>query len=125
MATKRPTTIPEYIKAAPREGQPHLRRLQKLLKSVAPKAEEAIKWGAPFYVEPRFLFSFSACKAHLNFAPPRKVIEKFSKEMDRHQRTKYFLQVPYAEPLPETLIRKMAEYSVRELRKRKDDAFWW
>ena len=43
MASKRPTTIAEYIRAAPREGQPHLRRLYALLKSVAPEAEEAIK----------------------------------------------------------------------------------
>ena len=38
-----------------------------ILKSVAPEAEEAIKWGTPFFVEPRFLFAFSAHKAHLNF----------------------------------------------------------
>ena len=60
MASKRPTTIAEYIRAAPREGQPHLRRLYAILKSVAPEAEEAIKWGTPFFVEPRFLFAFSA-----------------------------------------------------------------
>lgn len=27
MASKRPTTIAEYIRAAPRQGQPHVRRL--------------------------------------------------------------------------------------------------
>ncbi len=66
MASKRPTTIAEYIRAAPRDGQPHLRRLYAILKSVAPEAEEAIKWGTPFFVEPRFLFAFSAHKAHLS-----------------------------------------------------------
>ena len=40
MAGKRPTTIAEYIRAAPREGQPHLRRLYAILKRVAPEAEE-------------------------------------------------------------------------------------
>ena len=69
MASKRPTTIAEYIRAAPREGQPHLRRLHAILKSVAPEAEEAIEWGTPFFVEPRFLFAFSAHKAHLDFTP--------------------------------------------------------
>ena len=69
MARKRPATIAEYIRAAPREGQPHLRRLYAILKSVAPKAEQTIKWGTPFFVEPRFLFAFSAHRAHLNFAP--------------------------------------------------------
>ena len=59
MANKRPTTIAEYILAAPREGRPHLRKLHAILKGVAPNAQETIKWGNPFLVEPRFLFAFS------------------------------------------------------------------
>ena len=39
----RPTTIAEYIRAAPRQGQPHLRRLYAILKSVAPQATEVIR----------------------------------------------------------------------------------
>ena len=124
MAGKRPTTIAEYIQAAPREGQPHLRRLYAILKSVAPKAEETIKWGNPFFVEPRFVFAFSACKAHLNFAPTPEALGAFREELEGHKTTKNYLQLPYDEPLPETLIRKIAKYRVRALRDREDDAFW-
>ena len=60
MAPPRPATIDAYIAAAPAAGQPHLRQLHALLQGVAPKAEQLIKWGHPFFVEPRFLFSFSA-----------------------------------------------------------------
>jgi uncharacterized protein YdhG (YjbR/CyaY superfamily) len=124
MAARRPTTIAEYIQAAPREGQPHLRRLYAILKSVAPEAEEAIKWGAPFFVEPRFLFSFSAHQAHCNFAPTAAVLEVFSQQLKNHKTTKNYLQIPYTEPVPEELVRKIAEYRVREVRERQDDAFW-
>ena len=124
MASKRPTTIAEYIRAAPREGQPHLRRLYSILKSVAPEAEEAIKWGTPFFVEPRFLFAFSAQKAHLNFAPTAAGLEAFRKELENHKTTKNFLQIPYDKPLPEDLIRKIAEYRLRNVGEREDDAFW-
>ena len=124
MTSKRPTTIAEYIKAAPPEGQPHLRRLYAILNSAAPEAEEAIKWGNPFFVEPRFVFAFSAHKAHLSFAPTAAAMEHFRKQLEGHQTTKKFLKVPYGQPLPEALIREIAEYCVRELRKRKDDAFW-
>jgi uncharacterized protein YdhG (YjbR/CyaY superfamily) len=124
MANKRPTTIAEYIRAAPREGQPHLRRLYALLKSVAPNAEETIKWGVPFFVEPRFLFSFSAHKAHLNFAPTEAALKAFRKELEEHKTTKNFLQIPYDESLPEELIRKLARYRLQDLRARRDDAFW-
>ena len=124
MASKRPTTIAQYIRAAPREGQPHLRRLYAILKSVAPEATEVIKWGNPFFVEPRFLFAFSAHKAHCNFAPTPAALEAFRKELAKHRTTKNFLQIPYNEPVPEDLIRKIAEYALRELRVREDDSFW-
>jgi len=124
MAGKRPTTIAQYIAAAPRAGQPHLRRLHEILQSVAPDAQQVIKWGAPFFVEPRFLFGFSAFKAHCNFAPQPAALERFRKELVKHETTKNFLQIPYSEPLPERLIRKMAAYSVRIVSEREDDAFW-
>jgi uncharacterized protein YdhG (YjbR/CyaY superfamily) len=118
----RPTTIAEYIRAAPRKGQPHLRRLHAILKSVAPKARETIKWGHPFFVEPRFVFAFSAHKAHLNFAPTPAALKAFRKELKKHQTTKNFLQIPYDKPLPGDLVRKIAKYRVRNMG--DGDAFW-
>lgn len=124
MAAKRPTTIAEYIEAAPAVAQPHLRRLYAILKSVAPKAEEAIKWGNPFFVEPRFLFAFSAYKAHCSFAPSATALAAFRKELEAYQTTKNFLKLPYDQPVPEDLVRKIAEYRVREVGEREDEAFW-
>lgn len=125
MATKRPTTIAEYIRAAPREGQPHLRRLYAILKSVAPDAQEAIKWGTPFFVEPRFLFAFSAHKAHLNFTPTAAGLEPFRKELEKHKTTPQgMLQIPYDMPLPEDLVRKIAERRLLDVSEREDDGFW-
>jgi len=124
MARKRPTTIADYIRAAPREGQPHLRRLYAILKSVAPEAQEAIKWGTPFFVEPRFLFAFSAHQAHLNFAPLAAGLDPFRKELGKHKTTRNFLQIPYNEPLPDELIRRIASRRLRAVHEREDDAFW-
>jgi uncharacterized protein YdhG (YjbR/CyaY superfamily) len=124
MAGKRPTTIAEYIRAAPRAGQPHLRKLYTILKRAAPKAEEKIKWGMPFFIEPRFLFAFSAHKAHLSFAPMAAAMRAFGKELEGHETTKNFLKIPYDEPVPEALVRKIAKYCVRVVREREDDAFW-
>lgn len=124
MTSKHPATIADYIRAAPRAGQPHLRRLHTILKSVAPQAQEVIKWGTPFFVEPRFLFAFSATKAHCNFAPTPQGLEAFRKQLANHKTTKNFLQIPYDDPLPEDLIRKIAEHRLRVVREREDDAFW-
>jgi len=124
MEVKRPSTIAEYIEAAPSAGQPHLRRLYAILKSVAPEAEEAIKWGTPFFVEPRFLFAFSAHKAHCDFAPSPSALEAFRQDLKGHKTTKNYLQIPYDQPVPEDLVRKIAEYRLREVSEREDDGFW-
>ena len=122
MASRRPTTIAEYIRAAPPESQPHLRRLYAILKRVAPEADETIKWGTPFFVNPRFLFSFSAHKAHCNFAPTAAALEAFRPELASHRTTKNFLQIPYDEPVPEALVRRIAEYRLANLG--EGDGFW-
>lgn len=118
----RPTTIAEYIEAAPRAGQPHLRRLHAILRGVAPAAQATIKWGTPFFVEPRFLFAFAAHKAHCSFAPTAEVLEAFRKDLDGYHTTTNTLQIPYREPVPETLIRRMARYRLRNLG--DGEGFW-
>jgi len=124
MTAARPATIAEYIRAAPPAGQAHLRQLHEILKAVAPKAQQTIKWGMPFFIEPRFLFSFSAHKAHLNFAPSEGALLRFARELQAHRTTKNMLQLPYDEDLPEALIRKIAKDRLREVRARQDDSFW-
>lgn len=124
MAGKRPTTVAGYIAAAPPEGRAMLKRLHALLKRAAPKSEEAIKWGNPFFVEPRFVFAFSAHKAHLSFAPGPEAMAAFREELAAHATTKHFLKVPYTSPLPEDLIRRMAEFCVATVAARKDEGFW-
>lgn len=122
MDRKRPTTIAEYIRTAPPQSQPHLRRIHRILKGVAPKARQVIKWGVPFFVDPRFLFSFAAFRTHCVFAATPAAMEPFRRELDKHPTTRNFLKIPYREPVPESLIRKIAKY--RLTHRGDDDKFW-
>lgn len=122
MASKRPTTIAEYIDNSPRVGQPHLRKIYAILKSVAPDATEVIKWGTPFFVDPRFVFAFSGHKSHCNFAPTAAALKHFHKQLAKHQTTDNFLQIPYDKPVPEALIRKIAVYRMRNMG--EGESFW-
>lgn len=124
MVSKRPATIPEYIKNAPKISQSHLRQIYKLLTEVAPGAQGVIKWGNPFFIEPRFLFAFSAHKAHLSFAPSPEAMEKFHKQLGKYDTTKYMLRIAYDQPLPEALIRKIAKYCVKQVGQRNSESFW-
>lgn len=120
----KPATIAEYIAAAPAGGRPHLERIYALLRSIAPDAEAVMKWNTPFFIEPRFLFSFAAFKAHLSFAPSEETMVKFSKELAGYATTKNFLKVPYDEPLPEELLLKIAADRVAQLKASQDESFW-
>src|SRR5262245_2977239 len=124
MPARKPATIAEYIAAAPAAGQPHLRQLHALLKAAAPKAQEAIKWNMPFFIEPRFLFSFSAHKNRLDFAPSAELLARFADQFGEYKSTKHMFQVRYDQPLPEALIRKMVKERLKEVKARKDDSFW-
>ena len=124
MANTRPTTIAGYIRAAPHEAQAHLRVLYAILRSVAPNAKETIKWGTPFFVEPRFLFAFAAHREHLSFAPMAAGLEPFRKRLGKHDSTKNTLKIPYGGPFPTVLVRKIAARCVREVARRKSDGFW-
>lgn len=81
MPEPRPATMADYIEDAPADGQPHLRRLYAILKNVAPDAEAVIKWNVPFFVEPRFLFSFSVHTAHLGFVTTLDTLEPLLTEL--------------------------------------------
>jgi uncharacterized protein YdhG (YjbR/CyaY superfamily) len=122
MAKTRPTTVSEYIEAAPKDSRKHLRELRSILKSVAPRATETIKWGSPVLEEQRILFSFKAFKSHLNFMPTGPALAPFKKELAELKTGKDTIQIPYDQPLPKALIRQIAAYRARQVREK--DAKW-
>jgi uncharacterized protein YdhG (YjbR/CyaY superfamily) len=122
MKKTKPTTIAEYISSAPKEAQKHLREMDAILKSVAPRAAEGIKWGSPVFEEKRILFAFAAFKAHLNFMPTPSVMNSFKKELAKYTIGKGSIQFPYDKRLPRTLIRKIAALRLKELREK--DVRW-
>ena len=122
MAKTKPTTVSEYIEAAPKDAQKKLRELRALLKKVAPGATETLKWGSPVLEEKRILFSYSAYKSHLNFMPTGPSIKPFRKELAAYKTGKDTIQFPYDKPLPKALIRKIATYRAKQVREK--DARW-
>lgn len=119
-----PPTLAAYIDAAPVVAQPHLRCVYRILKEVAPEAQEAIKWGTPFFIEPRFLFAFAAQKQHLNFAPSPETLKAFANALGAYRTTLNYLQLPYREAVPEALVRRMAEHRLKLVRENPCTSFW-
>jgi uncharacterized protein YdhG (YjbR/CyaY superfamily) len=122
MTKVKPTTVDEYISAAPKEAQEKLHELRAILKKVAPNATEGLKWGSPVLEEKRILFAYSAFKSHLNFMPTRRTLDLFRKELASYGTGKDTIQFPYDKPLPKALIRKIAAHRARDVR--ENDARW-
>lgn len=122
MPKTRPTTIAQYIDAAPKKGQRNLRELYAILKKAAPKAKEALKWRVPVFEEERILFAFAAFKSHLNFMPTPSAMKPFEKELAKYKTGKGSIQFSYDERLPKALIRKIAAFRIKDVR--DNDARW-
>ena len=112
MTKKRPATVEEYIEEAASEARPHLRQMDRILKSVAPEGTEAIKWGVPVFWEGRVLFGFAAYKTHLSFGPGADAIGHFAEEFAGYKTGKGTMQIRYDQPIPEDLVRKIAAYCI-------------
>jgi uncharacterized protein YdhG (YjbR/CyaY superfamily) len=122
MANKKPTTIDEYILAAPPQSQEKLMQLRSILREVAPDATEQIKWGYPVMEQKRILFSFAAFKSHINFMPTGPTIAIFKAELAGYKTGKDTIQLTYDKPLPAELIRKIAAHRLKDVL--ENDAKW-
>ena len=122
MSKIKPSNVDEYIDAAPPFAQEKLREIRSILKTVAPNATEMLKWGYPVFIEKRILFSYSVHKTHINFMPTGPAMEPFMKELSEYITGKDTIQIPYDRSLPRTLIQKIAEYRIKDVR--KNDAKW-
>ena len=122
MPKAKPKTINEYINSAPKEAQSNLRELYAILKKVAPKANEAIKWSSPVFEEKRILFAFAAYKSHINFMPTPSAMKPFKDDLTKYKTGKGSIQFPHDKKLPKLLIRKIAAFRVKELREK--DVKW-
>ena len=122
MAKVKAKTVSDYIASAPLAAQKNLLQLRALLRSVAPDAVEAIKWGVPVFEEGRILFSFSAHKAHINFMPTNSALHLFKEELAGFKTGAHTMQLPYGAVLPKALIRKLAACRLRQVR--EEGALW-
>ena len=117
-----PTSITEYINAAPKEAQKKLREMRACVRAAAPGAKESLKWGMPAFSYRRILVTFAAFKHHIGFYPTPSALRAFTNELSKFATAKGSIQFPLEKPLPLPLIRKITAFRVRE--SIEQDAKW-
>lgn len=118
----KPKTVTEYIQQAPQESQKKLREMRTILRAVAKRAEESLKWSMPAFSYDRILFTYAGFKKHIGFYPTPNAIRAFKKELSPYKTAKGSIQFPLDKPLPRMLIQKIARFRVRELKEK--DVRW-
>ncbi len=110
----KPRDIPEYIAAFPQQTQERLQEMLAILREAAPGAIEALKWGQPALSYKWILFQFAAFKNHIALYPTPSVVKAFEKDLLQYSTSLNTIQFPLNQPLPVSLLRKIAAYRIQE-----------
>ncbi len=114
-----PSDIDSYIAAFPPNVQESLQKIRTLIREVAPDAVEAMKYRIPTFVLGGNLVHFAAYENHLGFYPTPSAITAFASDIKDYVSAKGSVQFPLNRPIPFSLIRRMVEFRVDEVRAKK------
>jgi uncharacterized protein YdhG (YjbR/CyaY superfamily) len=116
MASKKaqPTSIAEYINAAPKDARKKLREMLACIREVAPGAKESLKWGMPAFSYRRILVTFAAHEHHIGFYPTPSAVKAVANDLSEFATASASIQFPLDKPLPLPLIRKITAFRVQE-----------
>jgi uncharacterized protein YdhG (YjbR/CyaY superfamily) len=120
----RAQTIDEYLEGFSGQSRELLEQLRALAQKAVPDASEAIKWGYPAWMHPSgtILFMVSGHAKHANLAFTPSTREAFDAELAGFATGKGSVKLPYGQPVPEDLLRRMVAFRVRE---HEDDGVLW
>ena len=106
--------VDAYIAAAPKEVRGKLKELRKVIKSTAPKAEEKISYGMPYYAYKGRLVYFAFARKHIGLYVPTPVIEEHKKELRDYETAKATVRFPLNKKLPLALIRELVKARMKK-----------
>jgi uncharacterized protein YdhG (YjbR/CyaY superfamily) len=120
----RPRTIDEYLDGFTGPARELLEHLRALAGKSAPKATEAIKWGYPAWVHASgtILFMVSGHTKHAGIAFTPSTREAFDGDLAGFDVGKGTIKLPYGQPVPDKLLRRMIAFRIRE---HEDDGVLW
>ncbi len=110
---KKPQTVDEYIKNAPKETQAKLIELRDIIRATAPKAEEKISYSMPYYGYNGRLVYFAHFKNHIGLYVMPPVIADHKKDLKDYETAMATVRFPLEKKLPVTLIKKLIKAGMK------------
>jgi uncharacterized protein YdhG (YjbR/CyaY superfamily) len=91
-----------------------LKRIRAAIKTAAPRAEEKLSYGMPYYGHHGRLVYFAAFRDHVSVFIPGRVLAEFATEIKPYWRGKATLQFPIGTRVPVGLIQRLVRARRRE-----------
>jgi uncharacterized protein YdhG (YjbR/CyaY superfamily) len=106
--------VDAYIAAAPKPARPMLRELRRIIKATAPRAEERMSYGMPYYAHHGRLVYYAAYQHHVGVYIMGRARKTFARELKGYLTSKATLRFPIGTRIPATLMRKVLKDRMRE-----------
>ena len=103
---KKSKDVDTYIEKVPKEARGKLHEMRRVIRGVAPKAEESIGYGMPAYDKGRIAW-FASMRGYVGFYLRPPIIAEHAKELAGYTTTKSAIHFPLDEKLPVVLIKKL------------------
>lgn len=115
MASKRFTTIDEYLSSLPdKSTREACQLLRKTIRQAVPGSEELISYNMPAFKYYGVLAYFAVHREHIGFYPYPSVINAFKDKLNRYETSKGTVQFPLGKPIPVNLVRDMVKFKAKE-----------
>jgi len=113
-------SVDEYISAQPTGVQPVLRRVRSIIRKAVPGAVEVIRYQLPAYkLAGAPMLCFAAWKQHYSLYPASdELVAAFKGALMPYRVSKGTLRFPLSEPVPVTLIERVAKFRAKEAMRR-------
>jgi uncharacterized protein YdhG (YjbR/CyaY superfamily) len=117
MAKTNFTSVDAYLAAQPESARGVLEQVRVAIRKALPDAEETISYQIPAYkVGGAAVLYFAGWQRHFSVYPAKERLqEEFKTELAPYEINKSTIQIPLTEPVPVTLIERIAKFRVREL----------
>src|SRR5258706_7271046 len=97
--------VDQYIKGASEDLQSRLQALRKLIKDIAPEADERISYGMPYYAYKGRLVYFGYTKNHIGLYALFPDEDSLKNDLKSYSTSKGTIRFPLDEELPLGLIK--------------------
>ena len=111
--------IDTYLAKIEEPKRSTLEQLRRTIESIIPEAEQGISYGMPaFRMYGKVVAGFAPFKNHLTYVPHSgSVLAQLPVELAGYEKTKSAVHFAIDKPLPKTLVKKLIEVRLKEIRR--------